>query len=81
MLVFTSTEPCDSKPELVGVTRVDGSVDGSCVGVPFNTTYHEPIIAQSWSGNVRYVIALKCAHDKHFLRHAYTCTTTELQKS
>ena len=77
MLVFTSTEPCDGKPELVGVTRVDGSY----VGVPFNTAYHEPIIAQSWSGSVRFVIAAKCAHDKHFLRHAYTCTTTELQKS
>jgi len=49
--VFISDEPCSQKPEFVGVTRVGGS----CIGVPFNTTFHEPVIATSGS-NSRYVV-------------------------
>ena len=49
VLVFPSSEPCSSRPEFVGVTRVTGS----CIGVPFNTTYHEPIIAQSGGAELR----------------------------
>ena len=48
-LVTSSALPCSSRPQFVSVTRVDGS----CVGVPFNTTWSEPIIAQSASGDVR----------------------------
>lgn len=47
--VFSSTEPCSSRPEFVGVTRLTDS----CVGVPFNTTYHEPLIVQSGGPGVR----------------------------
>ena len=52
MNVFSSSIPCvsASRPELVGITRVTGS----CVGVPFNATYHEPIIAMSGGAGVRY---------------------------
>ena len=51
VLVFTSSAPCASRPEFVEPTRVDGS----CVGVPFNTTWHEPLIAQSGAEGVRYI--------------------------
>ena len=51
VLVFTSNQPCSSRPEFVGVTRLDGT----CVGVPFNTTWSEPIIAQSGADDVRLV--------------------------
>ena len=48
--VFQSDSPCTSKPEFVDPTRVDTS----CVGVPFNTTYFEPIIARSGAVDIRY---------------------------
>lgn len=41
--VYTASGECGGNPEFVGVTRVDGS----CVGVPFNSTFSEPIIAYS----------------------------------
>ena len=42
--VFTSTTAnCSVSPKFVGITREAGS----CVGVPFNTTFHEPIIAEA----------------------------------
>ena len=40
---------CANQPELVGVTRLDGS----CIGVPFNTTWHELITARSGTNDVR----------------------------
>ena len=49
VLVRISSDPCSSRPEFVGVTRVSGS----CVGIPFNTTYLEPLIAQSGGVGVR----------------------------
>lgn len=52
VLVFSSSEPCSSQPEFVGVTRLGGS----CVGVPFNTTFNEPLIVQSGGVGVRSVI-------------------------
>lgn len=42
---------CANQPELVGVTRLDGS----CIGVPFNTTWREPVIARSGTNEVRLV--------------------------
>ena len=49
--VFSSTAPCTRRPELVEPTRVDGS----CIGVPLNTTWHEPLVAQSGAEGVRCV--------------------------
>ena len=49
VLVFTSSDPCSSRPEFVGVTRATGS----CIGVPFNTTYLEPLIVQTGGVGVR----------------------------
>ena len=48
--VFTSNEPCTSKPEFVGRTRADAS----CVGVPFSSTLSEQVIVSSET--VMYVI-------------------------
>ena len=53
ILVFSSTAPCTRRPELVEPTRVDRS----CIGVPFNTTWREPLVAQSGAEGVR------CVHD------------------
>ena len=52
ILVFSSSLSCTRGPELVEPTRVDGS----CIGVPFNTTWHEPLVAQSGAEGVRYMI-------------------------
>ena len=54
--VFTSTVSCASgtQPELVGVTRVDGS----CVGVP--STYQERIVAKSGDSSVKLVVQQDC---------------------
>ena len=41
-LVFNSTQPCSSRPELVGTTPVDGS----CIQVPFNTVWSTRITAR-----------------------------------
>ena len=49
VLVFSSEGPCSQKPGFVGVTRVAGS----CIGIPFNTTFQEPVIAMSGGPNVR----------------------------
>lgn len=49
VLVFSSEEPCSQKPAFVGVTRVGGS----CIGVPFGSTFHEPLIAMSGGPDVR----------------------------
>jgi len=49
VFVSTSNTPCSSRPEFVPPTRVDAS----CIGVPFNTTYDEPIIAQSGGETIR----------------------------
>ena len=48
-VVSSSTLPCASGPRFVGVTRSDGS----CIGVPTNTTWSEPIIAQTTSIDTR----------------------------
>lgn len=49
VLVYSSNAPCSSQPEFVGTTRLDQS----CIGVPFNTTYHELIIVQAGGEGVR----------------------------
>ncbi|XP_048590560.1 uncharacterized protein LOC116611783 isoform X3 [Nematostella vectensis] len=41
--VFRSSEKCHRKPEFVDETRADRS----CIGVPFNMQYTEPVIARS----------------------------------
>ena len=40
--IFHSTKPCPSQPEFVGTTPLDGS----CIGVPFNTSWSTSIIAR-----------------------------------
>ena len=40
--IFNSTQPCSSQPEFVGITPLDGS----CIGIPFNTAWSTSIIAQ-----------------------------------
>ena len=50
----SSNSTCTVTPKFVGVTRRDGS----CIGVPINTTFHEPFIAQSF-GNVRYEVIVQ----------------------
>ena len=47
--VFTSDHLCDDRPEFVAPTRLDGS----CVGVPFNTSWEEQIIVQSSFQDIR----------------------------
>ena len=47
--VFTSTEVCTSMPEFVPPTRLDRS----CIAVPFNSTYAEPVVAQSGGPEIR----------------------------
>ena len=49
VLVFTSNQPCSQKPEFVGITRAAGS----CIGVPFNSTFHESLIAMTGGPDVR----------------------------
>ena len=49
-LITSSPLSCTDRPRFVGVTRVDGS----CIGVPFNTTWSEAVIAQTASTNTRY---------------------------
>ena len=56
VLVFSSDQPCSQKPELVGVTRAPGS----CIAVPFNTTFHEPLIATSGGPDVRCILRANC---------------------
>ena len=51
VLVFSSDQPCSQKPEFAGVTRVAGS----CIGIPFNTTFHEPLIAITGGPDVRCI--------------------------
>ena len=51
VLVFSSDQPCSQKPEFVGVTRVAGS----CIDIPFNTTFHEPLIAITGGPDVRCI--------------------------
>ena len=48
-VVGSSTLPCNSGPRFVGVTRLDGS----CIGVPTNTAWSEPITAQAASTDTR----------------------------
>ena len=50
IIVASLNTSCTSQPVFVGVTRVDGS----CVAVPLNTTWHEPIIAESGALDIRY---------------------------
>ena len=52
ILVFNSSLPCTRRPEFVEPTRVDGS----CIGVPFNTTWQEPLVAQTSAQGVRYEV-------------------------
>ena len=68
VLVFSSNEPCSQKPEFVGVTRVAGS----CIGVPFNTTFHEPLIAISGGPDVRCVLRA-FMHKLHVIRYKSLC--------
>ena len=49
-VVTGSPLSCTDRPRLTGTTRVDGS----CVGVPFNSTWSEPIVAQTTSSDTRY---------------------------
>ena len=51
-VLSSSNTNCTSQPEFVGATRLDGS----CVGVPFNTTWHESISARSGSSGVRLAV-------------------------
>ena len=51
-LVTSSPLSCSDRPRFTGGTRLDGS----CIGVPFNTTWSEPIIAQTTSSNTRYIL-------------------------
>lgn len=48
--VFTSSENCTNSPFFVPPTRVDGS----CVAVPFNSTYAEGVTVESGGPTVRY---------------------------
>ncbi|CAC5402582.1 unnamed protein product [Mytilus coruscus] len=48
VVVFNSNTTCASKPTFVEPTRVDGS----CIGIPFNTTYYDPIVSRSGSQNI-----------------------------
>lgn len=48
--LFSSDESCVSQPVVIPPTRTSGS----CVGVPANSTYHEPIVARTGSEDVRY---------------------------
>ncbi|CAG2226257.1 unnamed protein product [Mytilus edulis] len=48
VVVFSSNTTCSSKPSFVAPTRVDGS----CIGIPFNTTYFEPLVSRSGSQKV-----------------------------
>ena len=50
----SSNSTCTVTPIFVGSTRRDGS----CIGIPINTTFHEPFIAQSF-GNVRYEVIIQ----------------------
>ncbi|PIK60264.1 hypothetical protein BSL78_02826, partial [Apostichopus japonicus] len=54
--VFSSSVSCLDQPVFIPPTRVPDS----CVGVPENGTYHEPIIARTSSANVRSVGAQTC---------------------
>lgn len=49
VIVTRSTLPCNRKPRFVSVTRLDGS----CVGVPSNTSWNELVIVRSTSTDVR----------------------------
>lgn len=53
-LVISSPLSCTDRPQFIGVTRVDGS----CIGVPFNTTWSEAIIAQTTFSNARYMACI-----------------------
>lgn len=55
--VFTSEFLCNDRPQFIAPTRVDGS----CIAVPFNTTWHEQIIVQTSSPELRYVMNTKVA--------------------
>ncbi|XP_052094770.1 uncharacterized protein LOC127730411 isoform X2 [Mytilus californianus] len=48
VVVFRSNTTCASKPTFVEPTRIEGS----CIGIPFNTTYFEPIISNSGSQTI-----------------------------
>lgn len=47
--VFASSEACTSSPLFVPPTRVHGS----CVAIPFNSTYSEGVTAESGGAEVR----------------------------
>ena len=61
--VFVSSQPCGTKPTLVpGETPPDGS----CIPVPFGTTYHAGIVASTGSPGVRYIIYCKMHQASNF---------------
>ena len=72
ILVFTSTSSCNRRPEFVAPTRVDGS----CIGIPFSTTWHESIIATSGAAGVRYVHGWM--NDVYILCTVYTDHATHI---
>lgn len=47
--IFESEHLCTNRPQFISPTRLDGS----CVGVPFNSTLHEQIVLQSSSEELR----------------------------
>ncbi|VDI01379.1 Hypothetical predicted protein [Mytilus galloprovincialis] len=49
VVVFQATTKCASKPTFVEPSRIGGS----CIGIPFNTTYFDQIVSRSGSLNVR----------------------------
>ncbi|XP_076095373.1 uncharacterized protein LOC143066264 [Mytilus galloprovincialis] len=49
VVVFQATTKCASKPTFVEPSRIGGS----CIGIPFNTTYFDQIVSRSGSPNVR----------------------------
>lgn len=49
--VFESDNNCTNKPEFIEPTRIATS----CVGVPFNATFFEPLIAKTGSDTIRLV--------------------------
>ncbi|XP_071161044.1 uncharacterized protein [Mytilus edulis] len=48
VVVFSSNTTCASKSTFVEPTRVDGS----CIGIPFNTTYFDQIVSRSSSQTI-----------------------------
>ena len=79
---FPSSPPCTSQPELVGATPLDGS----CIGVPFDTSWSATLTARvSYRSSATFITDFVTAsplgmRKSGLVRSYIVCTTQECGK-